>query len=152
MSWYGDPGGDGDLGADVAAVTARIDEQIAQATRHAEQMQEWAREVDALTAEGTALRGNIRVVVDHSGVVQSVRVTQAGCDAGAAALSAGVMDALKAAYQAVGDAVARSAATRFGEDAEVTRLMVDDLSARLGVRVDPTPEDPRGRYPDGRIG
>jgi hypothetical protein len=62
------------------------------------------------------------------------------------------MDALKAAYQAVGDAVARSAATRFGEDAEVTRLMVDDLSARLGVRVDPTPEDPRGRYPDGRIG
>jgi DNA-binding protein YbaB len=133
-------------------VTARIDEQIAQATRHAEQMQEWAREVDALTAEGTALRGNIRVVVDHSGVVQSVRVTQVGCDAGAAALSAGVMDALKAAYQAVGDAVARSAATRFGEDAEVTRLMVDDLSARLGVRVDPTPEDPRGRYPDGRIG
>ena len=133
-------------------MTARIDEQIAQATRHAEQMQEWAREVDALTAEGTALRGNIRVVVDHSGVVQSVRVTQAGCDAGADALSAGVMDALKAAYQAIGDAGARSAATRFGEDAEVTRLMVDDLSARLGVRVDPTPEDPRGRYPDGRIG
>jgi DNA-binding protein YbaB len=152
MSWYGEPGGGDDLGADVSAVTARIDEQIAQAQRHAEQMQEWSREVDALTAEGTALRGNVRVVVNHSGVVQSVRVTEAGCDAGAAALSAGLMDALRAAYQAVGDAVARSAATRFGEDAEITRLMVDDLSTRLGVPVDPSPDDPRRRYPDGRIG
>ncbi len=152
MSWYGEPSGGDDLGADVSAVTARIDEQIAQAQRHAEQMQEWSREVDALTAEGTALRGNVRVVVNHSGVVQSVRVTEAGCDAGAAALSTGLMDALRAAYQAVGDAVARSAASRFGEDAEITRLMVDDLSTRLGVRVDPSPDDPRRRYPDGRIG
>ena len=152
MSWNGDSLGSGGLDPDVAAVTARIDEQIAQAQRHAEQMQEWSREVDSLTAEGTALRGSVRVSVNHSGVVQSVRITEAGCDAGAAALSTGLMDALRAAYQAVGDAVARSAASRFGEGAELTRLMVDDLSSRLGVPVNPSPEDPQRRYPDGRIG
>ncbi|HEY6742936.1 MAG TPA: YbaB/EbfC family nucleoid-associated protein [Lapillicoccus sp.] len=150
MSWNGDVGGG--LDPDVAAVTARIDEQIAQAQQHAEQMQEWSNEVDSLTAEGSALRGNVRVSVNHSGVVQSVSITDAGCDAGAAALSTGVMDALQAAYKAVGDAVARSAASRFGQDAELTRLMVDDLSTRLGVSIDPSPEDPRRRYPDGRIG
>jgi DNA-binding protein YbaB len=150
MSWSGDVGGG--LDPDVAAVTARIDEQIAQAQQHAEQMREWSNEVDSLTAEGSALRGNVRVLVNHSGVVQSVRITDAGCDAGAAALSTGVMDALQAAYKAVGDAVARSAASRFGQDTELTRLMVDDLSTRLGVSIDPSPEDPRRRYPDGRIG
>lgn len=105
-----------------------------------------ARRDDDLAADVAA------VTVNHSGAVQSVRITEAGCDAGAAALSTGVMDALQAAYKAVGDAVARSAASRFGEDAEVTRLMVDDLSSRLGVSIDPTPEDPRRRHPDGRIG
>lgn len=150
MSWNGDLASGMD--PDVGAVTARIDEQVAQAQRHPEQMQEWSNEVESLTAEGTALRGNVRVSVNHSGVVQSVRITEAGCDAGAAALSTGVMDALQAAYKAVGDAVARSAASRFGKDAELTRLMVDDIASRLGVSIDPSPEDPRRRYPDGRIG
>jgi DNA-binding protein YbaB len=151
MSWNGDLASGMD--PDVAAETARIDEQVAQAQRHAEQMQEWSNEVESLTAEGTALRGNVRVSVNHSGVVQSVRITEAGCDAGAAAAPpTGVMDALQAAYKAVGDAVARSAASRFGKDAELTRLMVDDLASRLGVSIDPSPEDPRRRYPDGRIG
>jgi DNA-binding protein YbaB len=150
MSWSGD--GAGGMDPVVAAVTARIDEQIAKAQRHAERMQEWSNEVESLTAEGTALRGNVRVSVNHSGVVQSVRITEAGCDAGAAGLSTGVMDALQAAYKAVGHAVARSAASRFGENAELTRLMVDDLASRLGVSIDPSPENPRRRYPDGRIG
>ena len=144
-------GGDADVDPDIAALTARVDEQIAAAQRNADQMQAWAAEVDAVTGEGTALRGAVRVTVNNSGVATGVRITDEGCEAGGRALSAAVMEAMGAAQQAVGDVVARSAAARFGEDGEITRLMVADLSQRLGVDIDVS-EPPTGSRPYGRRG
>jgi len=98
-------------------------------------MQEWSAEVDRMSAEGTAMRGGVRVTVSNSGVVTSVRVTDQACQAGGAAVTAGLTEALGAAQQAVADAMGRSVAQRFGADAEITQLMVGDLSSRLGVQV-----------------
>lgn len=130
-------------------ITARIDEQIQQAQQHAAQMQLWAEEVDRLTAEGTALRGGVRVAVNNAGVLTSVRVTDQACEAGGPALASGIMAAVKAAQQIVADELGRSAARRFGREAELTQRMVEDVSARMGVSVNL--EEPRPGAAQGVI-
>lgn len=137
--------------ADIAAMTARIDEQVRQAGEHATAMQEWAAEVEAVTGEGSALRGGVRVGVNSSGVVTSLTVTDAACDEGGRALTDALLSALKEAQQSVGDALGRSAARRFGEDGELTQLMVQDLNGRLGISVD-LAEPRTGSASGGRIG
>jgi hypothetical protein len=87
-------------------------------------------------AEGTALRGAVKVVVHNAGVVTSLKLTDAALDAGAAGLSSAIMAALGAAKQAVADEVGRSAANEFGANAEVTTLMAADMSKRMGVMPD----------------
>jgi len=134
---------------DIAQMTARIDDQVKQAETHAAQMQQWSEEVDAITAEGSAMRGAVRLTVNNSGVVTSVKVSDQACDAGGAAVSRGLMEALQAAQQAVADAMGRSVAGRFGRDAEITQLMVGDLSTRLGVSVNL--DEPRRGPRDGVI-
>jgi DNA-binding protein YbaB len=134
---------------DIAQMTARIDDQVKQAQTHAAQMQQWSEEVDAITAEGSAMRGAVRLTVNNSGVVTSVRVSDQACDAGGAAVSRGLMEALQTAQQAVADAMGRSVAGRFGRDAEITQLMVGDLSTRLGVSVNL--DEPRRGPRDGVI-
>lgn len=134
---------------DIAQMTARIDDQVKQAQKHAAQMQEWSDEVETITGEGSAMRGAVRVTVNNSGVVTSAKVSEQACDAGGAAVSRGLMEALQAAQQAVADAMGRSVATRFGKDAEITQLMVGDLSTRLGVSV--SLDEPRHGSRDGVI-
>lgn len=134
---------------DIAQMTARIDDQVKQAETHAAQMQQWSEEVDAITAEGSAMRGAVRLTVNNSGVVSSIRVSDQACDAGGAAVSRGLMEALQTAQQAVADAMGRSVAGRFGRDAEITQLMVGDLSTRLGVSVNL--DEPRRGPRDGVI-
>ncbi len=134
---------------DIAQMTARIDDQVKQAETHAAQMQQWSEEVDAITAEGSAMRGAVRLTVNNSGVVTSVKVSDQACDAGGAAVSRGLMEALQAAQQAVADAMGRSVAGRFGRDAEITQLMVGDLSTRLGVSANL--DEPRRGPRDGVI-
>ena len=55
---------------DVSAVTARIEQQVQQAQQHAARMRAWAIQVEQVTGTGSALRGAVRVSVNHGGVLE----------------------------------------------------------------------------------
>ncbi len=141
---------DDDL-AEAEALTRRIEEQVSQAQVHAEKMQTWAEQVDRISAEGSALRGAVRVSVNNGGVVTGLRLTDAALDAGAAGLGQAILQAINAAKQSVADETGRSAAEHFGRDGEVTRLMVADLTKRLGVTADLDGTGPQRPGPAGGV-
>jgi len=127
---------------DIDALTAQIEAQVRAAQDHAVAMKAWAAEIESLTGSGSALRGAVKVEVNHSGVLTSLKLTDAALDAGPNSLAAAILAAVEAATQAVADETGRSAASQFGRDGEVTRLMVADLTKRL--RVTPDLDGPAG--------
>ncbi len=137
---------------DAHSVTARIEQQVREAQEHAARMRGWAHQVAQVTGEGSALRGAVRVSVNHSGVLQSLRLTDAALAAGAQGLTAAILSALEQAKQSVADETIGSAAALFGRDAEVTRLMLNDLSTRLGVSADLDAGRSAGRERRGPLG
>jgi DNA-binding protein YbaB len=137
---------------DAQSVTARIEQQVREAQEHAARMHGWAQQVAQVTGEGSALRGAVRVSVNHSGVLQSLRLTDAALAGGAQGLTAAILSALEQAKQSVADETIGSAAALFGRDAEVTRLMLNDLSTRLGVSADLDAGRSSGRERRGPLG
>lgn len=135
--------------ADAQAITARIEQQVRQAQEHASRMRAWAEHVEQITGEGSALRSGVRVSVNHSGVLQSLRLSEAALGAGPEALARAILTAVEQAKQAVADETAGTAVEHFGRDGEVTRLMVADLSKRLGVTADLGGGPGRGPRPGG---
>ncbi len=129
-------------------VGRRIEQQVRQAQEHAAQVRAWAADVERVTGQGQALRGGVRVSVSHTGVLQSLHLSEPALQVGANALARAILDALDAAKQAVADATAASVAAQFGPEAEITRLMVTDLGKRLGVTPKPPGSAPgRGDRP-----
>ncbi len=132
---------------------AAVAEATAAAGPQAERAQAWQREVEALTATGTAEAGRVRAVVDVRGMLTGLAVGDVVAARGGRAVTAAVRTALRAAQEGVRGRAAASAEEAWGAgSATAVAFRAEVERATPLVEVEPPETDGRsmpGAPPQG---
>ena len=127
---------------DAASVLATINEQAEQARQRALAATRFRAEVDAVRGTASAPDGTVTVIVDASGMVVDLDITDGATHRRGHDLARLVRETIHAAQRDVATRVNAMAAETFGADSPVTHRMRDELSLRF---VEPEPEGGRLR-------
>lgn len=118
-------------GADADAAIARIEQQIADAQRHAERAREFQSEIENVRGVARSPRRELQVTVDASGRLAAIELSDAAMELTPRALSELIVATANAAQRDAGGKAVEIAAEAFGRESGVV--------AQLRAEVDKAP-------------
>jgi DNA-binding protein YbaB len=126
------------------AALAQIDSWVAQARRQEAAALALQHRIEAIRVERWSPRGELRVVVDHSGLLRDVELTDAAMRTGAAALSRLLMATVREARALLRDAVVEASLDEHGRPTALGRSLTAEY-ARTFAGDGEAPADGPGR-------
>ncbi|QCQ17405.1 YbaB/EbfC family nucleoid-associated protein [Microbacterium sp. RG1] len=114
---------------EVREALQRIDEQVAQAAAHADEMQLLAAQISELSAEVSSPRGEVSITVDVSGRLTDLRFDDSAFDLTPRELSALVLDAVAEGYRRTSTASVDLAEATLGPQSPTVAHLRDGVEA-----------------------
>jgi len=129
---------DGEISETVAALHAKIDDQIARSRALAEESSRLSADIEQTTATVTSADGRVTVTARPNGAIDAVRL--ASTDADAAGLGRIITTTIAKAQRAAADSVLASMASALGEDSPLVAVVRNDVQAAFPGSRDDTIE------------
>lgn len=125
-----------------AAYAAEIDAQAEAAHERAERATAWRREIEAMTGEGTALRGEVRASVRADGLLSALTITDDAAARGARVVQDAVLEALAGAQRDVRAKAHAASVSAWGERDNAVAALDAEVRASTPVPRSETAKDP----------